>query len=142
MRVNVSGPIGTPPTRIVVRRAWFCADTSLYGAVMRIVSATPGRPSASRVSEHLLGADDADDRAHHAAADEGLPAVRLDVARRRRRCPSSDASGAITMTMAREPSARAEARHAERMHIRWLGQRCIAGRTRLELERSAELRGD
>jgi len=38
IRVNVSGPIGTPPTRTVVRRAWFCADTSLYGAVMRMVS--------------------------------------------------------------------------------------------------------
>ena len=50
MNVNVSGPIGTPPTRIVVRRAWFCADTSLYGAVIRIVSTTPGSPSASRVS--------------------------------------------------------------------------------------------
>ena len=50
MRVNVSGPIGTPPTRTVVRLAWFCAETSLYGAVMRMVSATPGSPSASIAS--------------------------------------------------------------------------------------------
>src|SRR3954451_17299914 len=50
MKVKVSGPIGTPPTRIVVRLSWFCAETSLYGAVMRIVSATPGSPSTWRVS--------------------------------------------------------------------------------------------
>ena len=30
--------------------------------------------------QDLLGSDDADDRAHHAAADEGLAAVGLDVA--------------------------------------------------------------
>ena len=53
MRVKVSGPIGTPPTRMVLCRAAppvFWADTSLYGAVIRIVSATPGSPPASRVS--------------------------------------------------------------------------------------------
>src|SRR5215831_4546223 len=50
MSVNVSGPIGTPPTRTVVRRGWFCADTSLYGAVIRIVSVTPESPLTSSVS--------------------------------------------------------------------------------------------
>ena len=79
MKVNVSGPIGTPPTRIVVRRAWFCADTSLYGAVIRIVSTTPGSPSASRVSSTSSVPTTPMIVRITPAADERLPAVGLDV---------------------------------------------------------------
>ena len=76
----MSGPIGTPPTRTVLRLVWLSADTSLYGAVIRLVSATPGRPGDVEGLQHRLGADHADDGAGDTAADEGLAAVPLDVA--------------------------------------------------------------
>ena len=67
--------------------------------------------------EHLLGADHADDRAHHAAADEGLPAVRLDV---RTTAPTSAsvAPGAMTMTMRRSLSSAASSSDRQRGVLR------------------------
>src|SRR5437762_2095980 len=45
--VNVSGPIGTPPTVTVEVLGWCSRLTSLYGEVIRTTSATPGTPSTS-----------------------------------------------------------------------------------------------
>ena len=64
MTVSVSGPIGTPPTRITERSRRCSRLTSLYGTEMRTTSATPG--SAARFSVaakpvHVAG--DPDDRA-------------------------------------------------------------------------------
>ncbi len=46
---------------------------------MRMVSDDAGQPAGIEGFQHVLGSDDADDRAHDTAADERLPAVRLDV---------------------------------------------------------------
>ena len=79
MRVNVSGPIGTPPTRTVVRLRVVLRRHQLVrrGDAHRLGDA--GQAAGVEGLEDVLGADDADDRAHHAAADERLAAVRLDV---------------------------------------------------------------
>ena len=107
MKVNVSGPIGTPPTRTVERFEWFCADTSLYGAVMRIVSTTPGRPLTSTVSS--------------TSSVPTTPTIVRVTPRLTNACPPWDsmcattvstspsvASCAITMTMAPRVSTRSE----------------------------------
>ena len=104
MKVNVSGPIGTPPTRTVVRSRVVLRRHQLVrrGDAHRLDDA--GQPVGVEGLEHVLGADDADDRAHDAAADERLPAVRLDV-----RDDAGDVgvggAGAITMTMRRSLSS-------------------------------------
>src|SRR4051812_3643115 len=50
MRVNVAGPIWTPPTVTVDVAGWFSRLTSLYGVEMRTTSVTPGRARRLRVS--------------------------------------------------------------------------------------------
>ncbi len=45
--VNVSGPIGTLPTVTVEVAGWCSRLTSLYGAVIRTTSSTPGRVTTS-----------------------------------------------------------------------------------------------
>ncbi len=45
IKVNVSGPIGTPRTSTVDICGWLIRLTSLYGADTRITSATPAMPS-------------------------------------------------------------------------------------------------
>ena len=99
IRVKVSGPIGTPPTRTVLRLVWLSADTSLYGAVIRLVSATPVRPDDVDGLQHRLLADHADDRAGDAAADEGLAAVHLDLGDHRVDVGLGCGTRAITITM-------------------------------------------
>src|SRR6476619_1154968 len=64
MKVKVSGPIGTPPTRIVLRRH----ELVRRGDAHRLGDA--GKPVRVEGFEHLLGANDTDDRAHDTAADE------------------------------------------------------------------------
>jgi hypothetical protein len=51
MTVSVSGPIGTPATLITERSRWCSRLTSLYGAVIRTTSLTPGMPLRLRVSK-------------------------------------------------------------------------------------------
>ena len=50
MTVSVSGPIGTPPTRITERSRWCSRLTSLYGEEIRTTSLTPGMPRRFSVS--------------------------------------------------------------------------------------------
>ena len=50
MTVSVSGPIGTPATRITERSRWCSRLTSLYGAEIRTTSLTPGMPRRFSVS--------------------------------------------------------------------------------------------
>ena len=50
MTVSVSGPIGTPATRTTERSGVCSRLTSLYGAVVRTTSATPGSPARFSVA--------------------------------------------------------------------------------------------
>ena len=73
--VSVSGPIGTPATRMTERSRRCSRLTSLYGTEIRTTSATPRQPGQVQGrGEPLDVAAQPDDRPRLAAADERLAA--------------------------------------------------------------------
>ena len=73
------------PTWTVERSGWCCRLTSLNGSEIRCTSCDAGHAAQVEAVEGLDVADQADDRAHDAAADERLAARLLDALGRRAR---------------------------------------------------------